>query len=281
MGSMQVSTKKLSTALVHLPHPRKGISVGCGVGTKEMAVLELGAIDIFECYEVSGAAIEHGRTIAAQRGLQDRMIFHHADAFMSDVKDDFDLVYWNNALHHMMDVREAVRWSKSKLKEGGVFAIDDYVGATRNQHSDGLVEWGSELMACLPERLRRHWNGKDIMPPFVGRVDLEELKKIDPSECADSASILPAIEEIFPGCEVIKTGGAAYFVALMHTFHNFTSETDIALLNVILNADREVSVRIESQYAVVIGQKRRSDGSHPFDGHVAALKIDGESAPQG
>jgi hypothetical protein len=179
----------------------------------------------------------------------------------------------------MMNVREAVRWSKSKLKEGGVFAIDDYVGATLNQHSDALVEWGSELMASLPERLRRHWNGKDIMPPFIGRADLEELKKIDPYEYADSASILAAVEEIFPGCEIIKTGGAAYFVALMHTFHNFMSKTDIALLNVILNADREASNRVESQYAVVIGQKPHSDGSHSFDGRVATLKIDRERAP--
>lgn len=250
--------EKIGGFLSYLPSRRKALTVGCGVGTKEMDVIERGFVDLFECYEVSSAAIETGRTIAKERGIEEKIIFHHADAFTSDVADDFDLVYWNNALHHMMDTREAIRWSKDRLKRGGIFAIDDYVGATRNQHSQELIDWGSQLLMTLPERLRRHWNGREIVPSSCWRVDPVEMAKIDPSECADSESILPAIDEFFPGCEIIKTGGAAYFVALTHTFHNYRSETDLALLSVILNMDQYVSTHgnIESQYAVVIAQKQ-------------------------
>jgi len=247
--------KRIDEMLAGTPRPRKALSVGCGVGTKEMDLLALGSIDMFECYEVSGDAAASGNSIARERGLGSSFVIHHADAFAADLPDDFDLVYWNNSLHHMMDTREAVRWSRDRLKPGGLFAIDDYVGATRNQHSQALVDWGSKLMASLPDHLRKHWNGKDIMPPFVGRVDPQELEKIDPSECADSASILPAIYEFFPDPQVIKTGGAAYFVALMHTFHNFVSESEVQLLENILKSDAEAPDEVETQYAIVLAKK--------------------------
>jgi len=247
--------RRINELVSTMPGPRKALSVGCGVGTKEMDLMAGGEIDTFECYETSGATADLGNSIAEERGLGQRFKIHHADAFSTCAATDFDLVYWNNSLHHMMDARAAIEWSYDRLRAGGLFAIDDYVGATYNQHSPELVAWGTELMASLPERLRKHWNGVDVMPPFTARVSVDDIIATDPSECADSASILPAISEIFPDHQVIKTGGAAYFYAMMHTFQNFTSETDVALLTTILNADREITHRTESQFAVVLAVK--------------------------
>ena len=52
-----------------MPRPRKAVSVGCGVGTKEMDLMAAGEIDTFECYETSGATAELGKKIAEERGL--------------------------------------------------------------------------------------------------------------------------------------------------------------------------------------------------------------------
>jgi SAM-dependent methyltransferase len=245
----------INQRVVDVQRPRKAVSVGCGVGTKEMDLMLGGEIDTFECYETSGATVEISRSIATERGLSDRFTIHHADAFSACAATDFDLVYWNNSLHHMMDAQAAVQWSWDRLKRGGLFAIDDYVGATYNQHSPELIAWGTELMASLPERLRRHWNGVDVMPPYTSKVGLQDIIAMDPSECADSAAILPAIKQRFSAPEIIETGGAAYFYAMMHTFHNFTTETDLALLTTILNADREITHRTETQFAVVFAFK--------------------------
>jgi SAM-dependent methyltransferase len=248
--------RRINQLVADMPRPRKAVSVGCGVGTKEMDLMLGGEIDTFECYETSGATVEISRSIAKERGLDNRFTIHHADAFLACTATDFDLVYWNNSLHHMMDAKAAVQWSWDRLRNGGLFAIDDYVGATYNQHSPELVAWGTELMASLPERLRRHWNGVDVLPPFCGRVDLQYIIELDPSECADSASILPAIGKRFREHQIIKTGGAAYFYAMQHIFHNFTSETDLAFLTTILNADLEITHRTETQYAVVFAFKK-------------------------
>lgn len=239
-----------------LPGPRHGLSIGCGHGTKEMAALELGVVETFECYEVSSVAVEGARHIARERGLADRIWFHHGDAFAAQIRSDFDLIYWNNALHHMFDAYAAVRWSYEHLRPGGVFAMDDYVGATRSQHSPEFVAWASRLMASIPEYLRRHWNGVDVLPPLIGVPDPVEQAKPDPSEMADCGAILPAIREIFPEAAIIKTGGIGYFAALTHALQNYNTETELALLNVILMADEEVSQsRVESQYAVALARK--------------------------
>ena len=107
----------------------------------------------------------------------------------------------------------AVQWSSDRLRAGGLFAIDDYVGATYNQHPPELVAWGTEWMASLPERLRRHWNGVDVkLWPFTSRIAVEDIIAIDPSECADSAAILPSIRDIFPDHQIVETGGAGIFL---------------------------------------------------------------------
>jgi SAM-dependent methyltransferase len=247
--------RRLVSAMANTPHPRRALSIGCGVATKEMDAIADGVAESFECYDLSGHAVEVGRQIAAERGISDKVKLHHADAFENDPGLDFDLVYWNNALHHMLDTREAIQWSRDHLRVGGIFAMDDYVGATRNQHSPELITWGSRVMAAIPEYLRWHWNGIDTIPAVIGVVDPNEQARIDPSECADSASILPSLHSIFPDVEIIKTGGVLYLLALSHTLQNYQTEAELALLNTMLLLDEAAPDYVESQYAVAIARK--------------------------
>lgn len=247
--------RRLAAAMSEVPRPRRALSIGCGAATKEMDAIAAGVADFFECHDVSGQAIAAARHIAAERGLSDKMVFHHGDAFSTPLASDFHLVYWNNALHHMADTYQAIGWSRDHLREGGFFAMDDYVGATRNQHSAATVAWASRVLAALPEHLRWHWNGVDIIPTVIGVVDPEELARIDPSECADSAAILPSLRAIFPEVEIIRTGGVIYFLALSHTLQNYRSETELALLNTMLLLDEAAPDDVETQYAVAIARK--------------------------
>jgi len=219
----------IGLAMADSPRPRRALSVGCGMASKEMDALAAGIIDTFDCYDVSANAIRAGQELAMARGLPERIMFHHGDPFTFEIKHDFDLVYWNNALHHMMDTRAAIEWSRDHLRDGGVFAMDDYVGNTRMQHSPELVAWGTRLLGMLPEYLRRHWNGVDVLPAVIGVVPAEDMARVDPSECADSGSILSSVQSIFPNAQIIKTGGAAYVIALCNTIQNYRSETELAL----------------------------------------------------
>ena len=184
------------------------------------------------------------------------MRFHNIDAFSAALPGDFDLVHWNNALHHMPDTEAAVAWSRDRLRPGGVFAIDDYVGASRFQHSAHLLDWANRMLAVLPDRLlRRPGESGELVPRVQMRCDAEWLARMDPSEAVDSANILPAIWRSFPEAEIIPTGGALYFVALNDAFHNFVSEDDLRLLDALLLADAAVAQQGETPYAVVLAVK--------------------------
>ncbi|MBQ4132231.1 MAG: methyltransferase domain-containing protein [Desulfovibrionaceae bacterium] len=119
----------------------RGISVACGTGRKEMLLLESGLVEHFDCWELSETAITAGKEEAKKRGLEERISFHYGDVFSKDVSSGkFDLVYWDNAMHHMFDTGQAMRWSRDALADSGVFYMYDYVGPTRFQWRDEQME---------------------------------------------------------------------------------------------------------------------------------------------
>ncbi len=87
-----------------------GESIGCGTGSKERNVIRSGLVEHFTLFELSSVAIEQGRAQAAQAGLAQNMTFRMEDGLTAETGDGvYDLVYWNNALHHMFDVKAALQ----------------------------------------------------------------------------------------------------------------------------------------------------------------------------
>ena len=64
----------------------------------------------------------------------------------------YDLVYWKDALHHMISARIAVEWSDSVLLKGGIFYMNDFVGPTYMQYSDRQLDMAEKIRSALPER---------------------------------------------------------------------------------------------------------------------------------
>jgi SAM-dependent methyltransferase len=205
----------------HGVQARRAVSVGCGHGEKELTLLQRGLVDHFELYDLSRVAIERGRAMAQAAGVADRMTFHQADAFT--VCDHFDLVFWNNALHHMPNVHDALSWSRERLRKGGVLAMDDYIGPSRMQFGPDFLDFSTRFRRSLPpKRMDNPWAPGQVMPTQVESMDLDALIYLDPSEAVDSANILPALAQFFPNAEVTPTGGAIYHLALNDILHNLT-----------------------------------------------------------
>ncbi|QHT69594.1 class I SAM-dependent methyltransferase [Rhodocytophaga rosea] len=108
---------------------KRGISVGCGSGNKEMNLIQQGLLEEFTLYELAEERIKAGRKLAQQLGIEAKVNFIESDALKIETREaSYDFVHWNKALHHMMDTEEAVKWSHHVLEEGGMFYMDDYVG---------------------------------------------------------------------------------------------------------------------------------------------------------
>ncbi len=239
-----------------LPFAR-GVSIGCGSGSKERAVLESGLVQHFTLFELSSVAIEMGRKEADEAGFSDRMTFRMEDGLAGETRDGvYDLVYWNNALHHMFDVKAALEWSWHVLRKGGVLLMDDYVGPTRCQWSDALLAVNNAVLGALPPQyLRDPARPGRMLSATVGRIPPAAIIAVDPSECADSGNILPELARLFPEAWVRKTGGGVYHLALNDVLHNIVAAQDYGLLDKLLEIDDECANAGETQYAVAIAVK--------------------------
>jgi len=235
---------------------RRGISVGCGYGSRELRLLEQGIVGRFELFETRRERVEQGRVLAAQRGVEGRARFHAADAMERSPGDDFDLVCWNNALNRVPDAEAAIRWSRDRMVRGGCFVMDGFVGPSRFQWSDRQLELASKVREMLPERLLVDpREPSKSLPRTLQRPDAEALRKADPSGAADSGNILPAMRRVFPAARIVLTGGVIFHLALNDVLANFDDREDGPLLQSLLRADEDLARLGETHYAVAIAFK--------------------------
>lgn len=193
---------------------KRGVSVGCGVAAKELVLLRRGLVEHFDLYEISAARIRQATKAAKEHGMGDRITWHNEPAdFQTADGGGYDLVYWNNSLHHMLDTRQALAWSREVLSAEGLLYMNDFVGPDRMQWPDEMLAAATRVREALPPRLLQTAEGRDL-PTEVARPDPEALAAMDPTECADSAAILPAIDDLFEDATVTPTGGVVYHLAL-------------------------------------------------------------------
>ncbi len=241
-----------------------GVSVGCGIASKELRLMELGLVERFVLFELSEARIERGKEMAQKKGLLDRVEFRSDDAFKAFSGPSFDFVHWDNSLHHMFDVMDAVRWSEQVLKPGGMFYMFDFVGPTRWQWTDKSLDLIERVRGMLPERmLRDPWYPERRDTPLLKtRVDRKTPARImrdDPSEAADCGRILDALAKYFPTAEVKRVGGVIFHLGLSHVYHNIdeSQPDDRAILSLLLMLD-ELCLEvpgIECHYATALATK--------------------------
>ncbi|MFP5454037.1 MAG: class I SAM-dependent methyltransferase [Alphaproteobacteria bacterium] len=231
------------------------ISVGCGSGGKEMKLLQQGIVQHFHLCEIGEHRREQIFAKAGDHGVADRVTVHIGNALDRPPDRAFDLIYWNNALHHMFDARAALLWSKAGLSVGGVLAMDDFVGPTRFQWTEAELDLAARVRTLLPDRFLPHPHNQQVMiPRRPKRPTIEEMLAADPTEAADSEAILDALMEIFPKAEIVPTGGVVYHLALNDVLANFRVGEDDSLLDALLLLDETLAGQGHSHYAVALGR---------------------------
>lgn len=251
-GFMAGDLAQLS-ALLPVGTANRAVSVGCGLASKELVLLRNGVVGHFDLYEISEARIEQATAAAKKAGVEDRIAWHHGPAdFESNARTTYDLVYWNNSLHHMLDTHLALRWSREALGTTGLLYMNDFVGPDRMQWPDEMLEVATEVRKALPARLLEQ---PEPLPSVVTRPDLEALIAMDPTECADSAAILPSIFSLFPDASVRYTGGVVYHLALKGILERLTPE-DEGWLNLLLLVDEQYAKSGLTHYAVAHARPR-------------------------
>lgn len=229
------------------------ISIGCGSAWKEIELIKRGLVSSIICYDLSENMIKKAIENARREKVEEHMRFICGDIFLNmETNAKFDLVFWDNSLHHMKDARQAVQYSYEILKEGGFLYCNDYIGASRFQRTDMEMAIVNGIRLYLPDEVFIKPGGGRYERFYVGPT-IEQMMNIDPSEAADSENIIPAIKEHFVNPDIRYAGGLIYLVCMEDIIHNI-SDGD-PLLDYLLELDDQTIKFGLSQYAVILAKK--------------------------
>lgn len=171
----------------------RGLTIGCGTGRLERALLKRGICQSFHGVDISEQAIADARRIAAKENLS--VSYEVGDLnFIQLPPKSFDLVVAQTSLHHVLFLEHVAAESYKTLKDGGYLWIHDFIGETQGQYDKRRLAIINELLSVLPEKFRlNRINGRkvtEIVVPTPGRLG-------SPFEKIRSEEIIPIFEQWF------------------------------------------------------------------------------------
>jgi SAM-dependent methyltransferase len=237
----------------------RALSPGCGTGRKELAWVAAGGIAVLEGYDISRKRIAEAQRLAASAGMTTSTRFSATDVRTMHIEPGtFDLVVFDDALHHIAPLAPFLRKVRSWLKPDGILVVNEYVGPTRFQWTDTQIRLANNLLGGMPARLRVRPDGTPRQPAY--RPGTLAMMMYDPSEAVDSASILPLLHEHFSVIEEKMCGGALLHLVFKDIAHHFLHPDDeaLAVLNRCITAEEQAMAAgdIASDFAFVVARPR-------------------------
>lgn len=200
------------------------LSPGCGVGQNEIAWAEMGIFKQIDAFDISQNRIKQAIKAAAQKGFEKILRFSTADAQKVDLSNSrYDLILFEGSLHHFYPVKEILQRANSHLKPDGYLVVYDFVGPSRFQWTRQQLKITNALLEILPQRYKKKWPASTIKKR-VHRPGRLLMILNDPSEAADSANILPCLQEIFKVLEIKEIGGTILHLLFNGIAHNFRED---------------------------------------------------------
>ncbi|WP_213956670.1 MULTISPECIES: class I SAM-dependent methyltransferase [unclassified Variovorax] len=203
-------------------------SLGCGFGALERGLAKLGIANSIDGFDLAEGAIIEARRLASELGLSG-LRYQVADLEREDLPEvGYDMVFASHSVHHIAGLDRLFSSVRRALRPGGVFHLQEYVGADRFQWPDAQVEGMNEFLDSLPARYRQLPSG--VERGHLRRPTVEEVVAVDPSEAVCSSVIVDAVRRHFRIQELRELGGGLLSIGLSGIAHNFDANnpTDAA-----------------------------------------------------
>jgi ubiquinone/menaquinone biosynthesis C-methylase UbiE len=243
----------------------KCLSICCGFGEIERILTRLNVAKKITGTDIAPGALEQARIKAKQEGM-DSIEYFEADLNKYVLpENEYDIIWANGALHHIINLDEVISNLYKSLKTGGYLISNEYVGPNYQQIGERQQEIVNAVKHLLPDELCVKKTNKN--PSFFvirlkrrimrilsinqigdkkdrfGRIfksDLSYFKNIDPSECVRSEQIVPIIKKYFSDITIKYFGGSILFYALDEDFYNnfnANNENHIKLLDLLFKLE--------------------------------------------
>lgn len=197
------------------------ISPGCGTGGHERL---LGALNphwsILGC-DLSPALIDEA-TVTTQESGPANVSFQSGDfTQMQWAPQSVDAFHFYASLHHFREIELLLTQRLlPALKPGGLIIVHEYVGPDRMLFPSHQLEAAAKALHRIPRSARSilgtPWTKNRIYAHGSIRMILS-----DPTECVDSASILPSLHQHMRVLEEKPLGGNLLMPVLKHIAHHF------------------------------------------------------------
>jgi len=218
------------------------LSIGCGAAANELKLLQEGIVDRIILCDISDAQLQLARNSAKNFGLDEaRIEFRNFLDFSNPSREKIDLIYWQQSLHHMFDTEAAIAWCLDALQGQGAMYYHDACPPNRIQWPSDAIDWVERFRSALPRRYLASDSPTWWHPARREPESVEYWLEVDPTECADSANIIPAIRKLAPQTRLHFLGGLIYGYAMHDILSNFDEDLDRPLFEFAMLVDELLS----------------------------------------
>jgi SAM-dependent methyltransferase len=210
----------------------KGISLGCGLGNRELKWIRGNPGLTIDAYDLSAERILHAQRLAEQEHLQHRLRFSVGNVFDPDIGNGtYDIVFVEDSLHHFSPLGKVLDRMNALLKPQGYIVVNEFVGPSRFQWTRRQLDAVNALLSLLPERYRKK-AGDGSYKTKVYRPGRLSMYLSDPSEAAESSAIPGMLQRTFDILETRHYGGTILHLLFKDIAQNFVAndqETEMLL----------------------------------------------------
>ena len=134
---------------------KRGLTLGCGAGRLERALVADGVCQSFHGIEISEKAVVAARARAEQEQLP--LTYEVSDLnFLELPEKSVDLVVAQTSLHHVLFLERVAAQAWRSLQSDGYLWIHDFIGETQGQYESKRLSIVNQLLAILPEKFRKN-----------------------------------------------------------------------------------------------------------------------------
>ncbi len=233
------------------------ISLGSGACHQEIELAKYSNFEEIICIDIAKNRLLEAEALSNKLNLKNiKFICADFNKFCIP-KESFDIVFFHASLHHIDNIESFTKSIiKNSLKTGGLLVINEYVGASRLQFPKQQIEKINNALKTIPKKYRTRYKSNLLKKKYYGSGIIRMILA-DPSECIDSASILPALHSNFHTIIEKPYGGNLLMSVLKdisHHFINLDSEKN-QVLEKLFSLEDEYLAKNSSDFIFGIYQK--------------------------